>query len=168
MTVSQSPPSAALHGADTEAQRAGATVLQSLEFVCEDIFDRWDADMRSGKLLSALSGRVANYDPRVTAIRSALAAYPDLVDALQGLVAAASYSPSGSTEVPKMEVGKVYAFSISSANSIQTALHVARAAIAKAIGAAAASPEGGPTGAPDDQEKPSLSLEEIEASKVSG
>jgi hypothetical protein len=51
-----------------------ATPLQMLRQVSDEIFDRWDKDMRSGKLLTALAGRLTKYDPRVTAICSALAA----------------------------------------------------------------------------------------------
>lgn len=50
------------------------TPLQMLDQICDEIFERWDKDMRSGKLLTALAGRVKNYDPRVTAIRALLGA----------------------------------------------------------------------------------------------
>lgn len=49
-----------------------ATALEEFEQICEELFDRWDADMKPGKLLSALSGRLPNYDSRVTRIRDAL------------------------------------------------------------------------------------------------
>lgn len=55
--------------------------LGNLELVCGAIFDQWDRDMRSGKLLSALSGLVENYDPRVTSVRKPLASQPDLLTA---------------------------------------------------------------------------------------
>ena len=48
------------------------TPLEMLEAVCDEIFDRWDKDQRSGKLLSALAGRLPNYRADVTAIRDAL------------------------------------------------------------------------------------------------
>lgn len=48
------------------------TPLQQLEAICEEIFDRWDNDQRSGKLLLALSGRLPNYRPDVDAVRAAL------------------------------------------------------------------------------------------------
>jgi hypothetical protein len=51
---------------------AQPTPLEDLEQVCEELFDRWDADMKPGKLLMALSGRLRGYDPRVTRIRAAL------------------------------------------------------------------------------------------------
>jgi hypothetical protein len=51
--------------------------LADLELVAGEIFERWDTDMRSGKLLTALSGLMApGYDPRVDRIRQALAARP--------------------------------------------------------------------------------------------
>lgn len=46
--------------------------LQDLEDICDTIEERWDADMRSGKLLLALMGRIPNYDPRVERIRRIL------------------------------------------------------------------------------------------------
>lgn len=46
--------------------------IDDLTIICEEIFERWDIDMRPGKLLSALSGRISDYDPRVTRIRKAL------------------------------------------------------------------------------------------------
>lgn len=51
---------------------ATPTPLEDLRSVSGDIFARWDADMRPGKLLTALEGRLHNYDPRVTRIRAAL------------------------------------------------------------------------------------------------
>ena len=48
------------------------TPLEDLDAICEEIFARWDVDMKSGKLLSALSGRLDKYDPRVTRIREIL------------------------------------------------------------------------------------------------
>lgn len=48
--------------------------LTDLEDVCDEIFERWDKDMRSGKLLTALAGRIENYDQRVIRIRQALTA----------------------------------------------------------------------------------------------
>lgn len=54
------------------------TPLAALELVCGEIFDRWDKDQRSGKLLTALSGHmVPGYDPRVDLIREALSRRPD-------------------------------------------------------------------------------------------
>jgi hypothetical protein len=46
--------------------------IDDLTIICEEIFERWDVDMRSGKLLLALGGRIPDYDPRVTRIRQAL------------------------------------------------------------------------------------------------
>lgn len=49
------------------------TPLQMLETICSEIHERWDKDMRSGKLLLALSGDLKNYRADVTAVRAALA-----------------------------------------------------------------------------------------------
>ena len=48
------------------------TPLEMLETICAEIFERWDKDMRSGKLLLALSGELENYREDVTAVRAAL------------------------------------------------------------------------------------------------
>lgn len=53
---------------------APTTPLQDLEAIAAQIFERWDADQRSGKLLTALEGRIVGYDPRVTRIRTCLEA----------------------------------------------------------------------------------------------
>lgn len=50
------------------------TPLQKLETICDEIFERWDKDMRSGKLLLALAGRLPGYRPDVDAVRAALTA----------------------------------------------------------------------------------------------
>jgi hypothetical protein len=50
----------------------GLPVRDDLRSVCDEIFGRWDKDMRSGKLLTALAGRLPGYDPRVTRILAAL------------------------------------------------------------------------------------------------
>jgi hypothetical protein len=55
------------------------TPLDDLRSVCSDIFNRWDKDMRSGKLLLALSGDLQTYDPRVDRVRARLAA-PDVLN----------------------------------------------------------------------------------------
>lgn len=47
--------------------------LDDLSLICEEIFERWDKDMRSGKLLTALAGRAPEYDSRVDRIRAILA-----------------------------------------------------------------------------------------------
>lgn len=59
------------------------TLLQKFDAVCTELFDRWDRDMRSGKLLLALLGRVPGYKPETTEIRNAIAAHDDLVKALE-------------------------------------------------------------------------------------
>lgn len=58
---------------DIEPKEFAPSLLDDLYSVCSDIFDRWDTDQRSGKLLRALQGDVRDYDPRVTRIRAALA-----------------------------------------------------------------------------------------------
>ena len=49
------------------------TPLEQLEAICEEIFERWDKDMRSGKLLRALSGKLPGYRADVDAVRARLA-----------------------------------------------------------------------------------------------
>lgn len=49
------------------------TPLDDLVSIGNDIFARWDADQRPGKLLLALLGEVKDYDPRVDRLRDALA-----------------------------------------------------------------------------------------------
>lgn len=49
------------------------SVLKKLEAICDEIFERWDKDQRSGKLLSALGGRLPRYRDDVTEVRNALA-----------------------------------------------------------------------------------------------
>lgn len=67
------------------------TPLGALELVCGDIFARWDADMRAGKLLTALSGLMApGHDPRVDQVRAALSSHADLLEALNNIFALGS------------------------------------------------------------------------------
>lgn len=47
-------------------------LIEKLDTICDEIFERWDKDQRSGKLLSALSGRLTSYRPDVDDIRGAL------------------------------------------------------------------------------------------------
>jgi hypothetical protein len=56
-------------------------LLKSLEAICDEIFEKWDKDQRSGKLLSALAGRIKRYRDDVTAIRSALTPPSDDMEA---------------------------------------------------------------------------------------
>jgi len=60
-----------------------ATLRADLNSVCAEIYDRWDKDQRSGKLLSALAGELRKYDPRTTRIRAAIENHDDLLTALQ-------------------------------------------------------------------------------------
>lgn len=55
-----------------ESEVVEPTPLEDLRSVCADIYERWDKDQRSGKLLAALAGGLRNYDPRVTRILAAL------------------------------------------------------------------------------------------------
>jgi len=48
------------------------TTLEKLEAICDEIFERWDKDQRSGKLLSALAGRLPGYRGDVDEVRAAL------------------------------------------------------------------------------------------------
>jgi hypothetical protein len=59
-----------------------STPLEDLESICADIFGRWDRDMRAGKLLLALEGRLQRYDPRVDRVRDALASATEARDAM--------------------------------------------------------------------------------------
>lgn len=54
------------------ADNGGA--LRKLELICDEIFERWDKDQRSGKLLSALAGRLPRYRADVDEVRAALTA----------------------------------------------------------------------------------------------
>lgn len=49
------------------------SLLKKLEIICEEIFEKWDKDQRSGKLLLALSGNLKRYREDVTQVREALA-----------------------------------------------------------------------------------------------
>lgn len=62
--------------------------LQDLETICAEIYQRWDKDMRSGKLLGALAG-IPGYRADVDRVRSALTAYPDMYAALRLVEASA-------------------------------------------------------------------------------
>jgi len=53
-----------------DAERS--TPLQDLKAICAEIYDRWDKDMRSGKLLQALAGTLPKYRADVDRVRAAL------------------------------------------------------------------------------------------------
>lgn len=55
------------------------TPLQKLEAICAEIYQRWDSDQRSGKLLGALAGSLPNYRQDVTDVREALKAAAPVV-----------------------------------------------------------------------------------------
>lgn len=87
----------------TIQQGERVNLLADLETVCGDIFDRWDKDMRPGKLLTALSGNMSEgYDPRVDRIRRALQS-PALSDADKDSVLAAGGEYEGAVTVKIME-----------------------------------------------------------------
>jgi hypothetical protein len=46
--------------------------IEKLNKICDEIFERWDKDQRSGKLLTALAGRLQKYRPDVDEVRRAL------------------------------------------------------------------------------------------------
>jgi hypothetical protein len=75
--------------------------LAALELVTGDLFERWDKDMRAGKLLTALSGLMSpGYDPRVDLIRKALSdAAPahDMREALKRIVEATPSNTNSAT-----------------------------------------------------------------------
>lgn len=51
-------------------------LINKLDAICDEIFERWDKDQRSGKLLAALAGRFPNYRKDVDEIRAALSTPP--------------------------------------------------------------------------------------------
>lgn len=60
------------------ARRMGEkmTLIEKLDAICNEIYERWDTDMRSGKLLSALAGHLpSTYRAECADIRRALAAH---------------------------------------------------------------------------------------------
>lgn len=62
------------------------TPLEQLDTICAEIYERWDKDMRSGKLLQALAGKLPGYRSDVDAVRQALvmrAGGPSIADANQ-------------------------------------------------------------------------------------
>jgi len=57
-----------------EGGRRAMTTLEKFETICAEIYERWDKDMRSGKLLLALAGELPGYRKDVDEVRAALAA----------------------------------------------------------------------------------------------
>lgn len=51
------------------------TTLQKLDAICDEIFQKWDADQRPGKLLLALGGELKRYRDDVDDVRQALAGW---------------------------------------------------------------------------------------------
>lgn len=68
---------------DQGAPNAAPNNIALLTTICDEIFQRWDKDMRSGKLLLALSGHLPSYRADVTAVRRALAVHEDMLAALK-------------------------------------------------------------------------------------
>jgi hypothetical protein len=58
---------------DTQIE-AAISALEKLDRICNEIFDRWDKDQRSGKLLTALAGLLPGYRADVDEVRAALSA----------------------------------------------------------------------------------------------
>lgn len=56
------------------------TLAEKFAAICDEIFERWDKDQRSGKLLSALSGNLPRYRQDVTEVRRAIDAHGPLMD----------------------------------------------------------------------------------------
>ena len=52
--------------------REMSNAIQKLNAICAEIFERWDKDQRSGKLLLALAGELPGYRKDVDDIRAAL------------------------------------------------------------------------------------------------
>jgi hypothetical protein len=124
--------------ADTGAVPSAAftpPALNDLESICEDLFARWDTDMRAGKLLTALSGNMPpGYDPRVDHVRLALDAFPAMLAALKPFADASEHlHPSTPDDGVTLDGIAVRHW------------RAAWAAIAKALGAEAASPAIGPS-----------------------
>ena len=59
--------------------------LSELEAVADEAFARWDKDMRSGKLLLALSGDLPRYRKDITSIRLACSVAPGLLSTIQAV-----------------------------------------------------------------------------------
>lgn len=101
------------------------SLAQRLTDIADQIFQRWDSDMRSGKLLTALAGRIENYNRDVTAIRGALASHDALVKVLEEIAA---------TNIERETVTPVNSFrAFGQANSELIRLRdIARAALSRA------------------------------------
>lgn len=72
-------------GSQTTGSVGEPTLLDKLTVIADEIFERWNKDQRSGKLLIALSGALPRYRADVTEIRAALATHAELVFALAEL-----------------------------------------------------------------------------------
>jgi hypothetical protein len=52
--------------------KSSQSPLKELDVICAEIYQRWDKDMRSGKLLQALAGKLPGYRADVDRVRAAL------------------------------------------------------------------------------------------------
>lgn len=57
--------------------------LGQLDAIAEEAFERWDKDMRSGKLLLALSGALPDYRADITSVRLACVVAPALLSTIR-------------------------------------------------------------------------------------
>ena len=107
------------------------TPLQQLETICAEIYERWDKDMRSGKLLQALGGGLPKYRADVDAVRAALqrdAVNADMLAALEFLEAGLRTDSRGKTVLSNTVEYHL------DGQAMYIAINKARAAIAKARG----------------------------------
>lgn len=81
--------------------------IDLLNTICEEIFQRWDKDQRSGKLLSALSGRFTGYRPDVTKVRRALESHDALVKALEEIASEATQWDWTDKDTADAALGKI-------------------------------------------------------------
>lgn len=58
-------------------------LIKKLTAIADEIFEKWDKDQRSGKLLLALTGALPRYRADVSEIRCALATHQNCIDALK-------------------------------------------------------------------------------------
>lgn len=71
------------------------TLLQKFEAICDEIFDHWDKGMKSGKLLTALAGRLSFYRADVTEVREGLRIAPPFIPTHRHVKRGSSYQLIG-------------------------------------------------------------------------
>ena len=64
---------------------AGWNPAAQLSAIADEAYERWDKDMRSGKLMIALSGDMPRYRSDVTSVRLACAVAPGMLSSLQAI-----------------------------------------------------------------------------------